>query len=158
MTERRNFRRPARDDYGSRPRRQETPMSDTAMDQAYGQMAEGGFQINWNAFGVIGSFLFSAVAVIVYGVNMNASINQYHAMDAQAIATAQAAITQLQTDEKEDGKQRIEMLLHLQSIDQTLKDWTHPPQVLSPPTGNTIINTGPAQPTRHTVQPQIDPQ
>ena len=133
-------------------------MSDTAMDQAYGQMARGGFQINWNAIGVIASFVFSSVAVIVYGVNMNASINTNHAIDTQAIATAQASIAQLQADEKEANKQSIEMLLHLQSIDQTLKDWSHPPQVIAPPTGNTIINTAPAQTVRHAVQPQTDPQ
>src|SRR5450631_2473976 len=95
------------------PRNQEyeEPMSDAAMDRAYGQRARGGgFIVNWTALGVIGSFLFSAVIVITYAVNMNATVASNHALEAARLDAQQTQITQLQLDAKDTAKQNLEIL------------------------------------------------
>lgn len=121
------------------------PMTEAALDQAYGQRNRGGFLVNWTALGVVGSFLFSAVIVIAYAVNMNATVASNHALENARLDAQQAQITQLLTDARDTAKQNLEILLHLSSIDQTLKDKSHEgetrvyiPSTGNPPTGNTI--------------------
>jgi hypothetical protein len=89
-----------------------------------------GLHVNWTALATIIALFTWTVSGVWFAAGQSSSLN-----------TATASIAQLQADEKENDKQRIEILLHLQSIDQTLKDWTHPPQVMTQPGGLTI-NTG----------------
>jgi hypothetical protein len=135
MTNRRNR------NLDSRPR-DDDPMSDTLMDQAYGQRARGGWRLDrsLNA-GVIIALIVEAISGIWFMSQQSALLTADH-----------ASIIQLQTDEKDNDKQRVEILLHLSNMDQSLKDILNyglprNAQVYVPPTagaGNTIIQQAPS--------------
>lgn len=110
----------------------------------------GGLRINWTAMATIVALFTWTVSGVWFAASQNASLT-----------TAQAAITQLQisqkenrdqmtANEKENEKQRVEILVHLSNMDQTLKDilnygMPRGAAVYAPTTpGNTIIQQAPA--------------
>lgn len=110
-----------------------------------------GIQINWTACATIVALFTWTVSGVWFAATQNAAITANHNTETAAIAVNNQAISQLQSNEKENDKQRVEILLHLSNMDQTLKDiltygLPHTAQVLVPsssPSGNTIINTAP---------------
>jgi hypothetical protein len=125
-------------------------MSDASMDQAYGQRARGGIQINWAAVSVVLTLAGAIVSFVVLATIQSAAIATNHTTETTAIATSNAAIAQLQIDEKDNAKQMVEVLVHLSSMDQTLKTLltygVPRAGLISPSTGggNTIIQQAPA--------------
>jgi hypothetical protein len=95
----------------NRPRDDEA-ISDTLMDQAYGQRARGGwrFDRSLNA-GVIIALIVEAISGVWFMSQQSALLTADH-----------ASIVQIQSDAKENDKQRVEILLHLSNMDQSLKD------------------------------------
>jgi hypothetical protein len=106
-----------------------------------------GLMINWSALGVIATLVGAIISFVWLAATQNAAIATNHTIESTAITANQTSIAQLQANEKENDKQRVEVLLHLQSIDQTLKDWSYgsprgvPTQA---PIGTTIIQQAPA--------------
>jgi hypothetical protein len=95
-------------------RRQNEPIPEPLMDQAYGQRARGtsGWEINKTvSISVIVALIAWTVSGIWTIATQNATINGHS-----------TAIAQLQANEKENDKQRVEILLHLSNMDQSLKD------------------------------------
>ena len=127
----------------SRPRRYAT---EPASDAGY-PVRQGGVRVNWAAVGVIVTLMLTSVSFVWMAATQNSAINANHASETTAIASANAAITQLQSDERDNNKQTVEILLHLSSIDQTLKDWhwaqANAAVIPAPATGNTIIQQAP---------------
>jgi hypothetical protein len=123
-------------------------MSDASMDQAYGQRARGGWEVNKTvSISVIIALVTWTVSGVWFAATQNANIN-----------THSTAIAQLQANEKENDKQRVEILLHLSNMDQSLKDILNyglprNAQVYVPPgtptSGNTIIQQAPVQQPVH---------
>jgi hypothetical protein len=108
-----------------------------------------GVTINWAALGVVGTLFLSMISFVWLAATQNSAITANHNTETAAIATSNAAIYQLQVDQKENGKQMVEVLLHLSSMDQTLKTiltYGVPRAGLAPQTGggNTIIQQAPA--------------
>jgi hypothetical protein len=139
VTERRNFRR-------SEPT--DERISDTLMDQGYGQRSRG-IAINWAAVSVVLTLAGAIVSFIVLATIQSSAISANHASETTAIATSNAAIAQLQIDEKDNAKQMVEVLVHLSSMDQTLKTiltYGVPRGGIAPASGggNTIIQQAPA--------------
>jgi hypothetical protein len=145
MTNRRNQR-------SGRSRGEDDRMSDASLDQAYGQRARGNTQVNWAAVGVIVTLIGTMFSFIWMAATQNAAITANHNTETTAIATTNAAVTQLQLDKKDNDKQMVEILLHLSSMDQTLKTiltYGVPRAVMSPEQspiggGNTIIQQAPS--------------
>jgi len=122
MTNRRN------QNTNNRPQDDER-ISDALMDQSYGQRARGGwrFDRSLNA-GVIIALIVEAISGVWFMSQQSALLTADH-----------ASIVQIQSDAKENDKQRVEILLHLSNMDQSLKDLlnyglprTAPTQVLLP--------------------------
>ena len=87
-------------------------MSDALLDQAYGQRVRGNWEINKT---VSISVIIALFAWTVSGV-------WFAAQQSAALQSDHTAIVQLQSDEKDNDKQRVEILLHLSNMDQSLKD------------------------------------
>jgi hypothetical protein len=111
---------------------------------------ERGVHINWAAVSVVLTLAGAIVSFIVLATIQSSSISANHASETASIATSNAAIAQLQVDEKDNAKQMVEVLVHLSSMDQTLKTiltYGVPRAGLVPPSaggGNTIIQQAPA--------------
>jgi len=87
-------------------------MSNTLMDQAYGQRARGGWRFDSSLnTGVIIALIVEAISGVWFMSQQSALLTSDH-----------ASIVQIQADAKENDKQRVEILLHLSNMDQSLKD------------------------------------
>jgi hypothetical protein len=137
-------------------RRNDDEMSDASMDQAYGQRVRGSWEINKT---VSISVIIALFAWTVSGV-------WFAAQQSAALQSDHTAISELQADQKDNDKQRVEILLHLSNMDQSLKDIlnyglprSNPTQVLMPSSGASpgstqIIMPGATAPTgRMSAQP-----
>jgi hypothetical protein len=113
--------------------------------------ARGGIHVNWTAIATIMALFTWTVSGVWFAATQNASIIANHNSETAAINSTNAAIAQLQSNEKENDKQRVEILLHLSSIDQSLRDILNngmprnAPMMLvpSPPSG-TAVQQAPA--------------
>jgi hypothetical protein len=110
-----------------------------------------GVNINWSAVAVVLTLLGAIVSFVILATTQSAAIAANHNTETTAIATSNAAIAQLQLDEKDNSKQMMEVLVHLASMDQTLKTiLTYGVPRAAPPEqppmggGNTIIQQAPA--------------
>jgi hypothetical protein len=112
----------------------------------------GGIQINWTACATIIALFTWTISGVWFAATQSAAITANHASETAAIAVDNQAIAQLQANEKENDKQRVEILLHLSNMDQSLKDILNyglprnaQLMVPTPTQGNTIIQQAPAQ-------------
>jgi hypothetical protein len=127
-------------------------MSDATMDQAYGQRSRGGLQINWTACATIIALFTWTISGVWFAATQASSLTTAQAAIVQLQTSAKETTLQMQADEKDNEKQRVEILVHLSNMDQTLKDilnygMPRNAQIMVPaqaPAGNTIINTAPA--------------
>jgi hypothetical protein len=81
-----------------------------------------GIQINWTACATIIALFTWTISGVWFAATQSAAITANHASETAAIAVDNQAIAQLQANEKENDKQRVEILLHLSNMDQSLKD------------------------------------
>lgn len=89
-----------------------------------------------------------SITVILALVTWTVSGVWFAAQQSAGLQADHSAIAALQSDEKEAQKQSMEILLHVSSMDQTLKDiltygMPRGSVVPTPQTGQTIINTAP---------------
>jgi hypothetical protein len=110
-----------------------------------------GIQINWTASATIVALFTWTISGVWFAATQSAAITANHNTETAAIAVNNSAIAQLQANEKENDKQRVEILLHLSNMDQSLKDILNyglprNTQMMVPaqPGGNTIIQQAPA--------------
>lgn len=112
------------------------PRPPNVTNVAYAPRGDG-IRINWMAISVIIALFAWTASGIWFAATQNAGLK-----------SAQEAIAQLQVDEKENDRQRVEILLHLSSMDQTLKDLLSGAraQVLyqTQPSGNVILQQSPS--------------
>jgi hypothetical protein len=104
-------------------------LSGPTMDQAFGQRARGGsgWEINKTV----------SISVIVALFAWTVSGVWFAAQQSAALSADHTAIAQLQANEKDNDKQRVEILLHLSNMDQSLKDILN--YGLSPRSGATQV-------------------
>jgi hypothetical protein len=81
-----------------------------------------GIQINWTASATIVALFTWTISGVWFAATQSAAIAANHNTETAAIAVNNQAIAQLQANEKENDKQRVEILLHLSNMDQSLKD------------------------------------